>query len=264
MELKMNEMLLTNTLSTPMVYFNSCEVSEQNQLTNELKEHFNVGVTCLKNKTIIEAIQSFTKVIESDKTCIPAINNLGALYYSLGRISESIHFFEQAITKSPKNFQARYNLGTLYCLNKGFDLAQNQLLQAKAIVPQDPAINNNLALTYLSTNNRAEAALLFENIMQNHKNFDLAFHNYAHLLCQERKYEEAEKYYKQALEKNGNSALTLNDLACCYYQNNDLEKALALLYQITEATKFQFQPAIYNLGYIVMKKKLLPFEEYQK
>jgi tetratricopeptide (TPR) repeat protein len=269
------EMLLTNTLSTPMIYYNAYNYSpEEIELrygsikfgtAEDLKEYFEAGVNALQNKNTNMAISNFSKVTEMVPTFIPAVNNLGALYYSIGRLPESIHFFEQGIRKDPKNFQVRYNLGTLYCLNRNFQLAKDQLSQAKSLLPHDPAINNNLALSLLNLeDNSQEAIELFSDLTNKYNTFDIAFHNYGHILTQQKKYEEAITYYEQALEKNNNSIVTLNDMACCYYKKGNTEKALQILDNIITSSGNQFQPATYNLGYIVATKRLLPFEEYAK
>lgn len=267
------EMLLTNTLSTPMVYYNSYSYStEEIELrygaikfgtAEDLKEYFQTGVNALQNKNAQMAISNFSKVAEMVPAFIPAVNNLGALYYSIGRIPESIHFFEQGIQKDPKNFQVRYNLGTLYCLNRNFQLAKDQLSQAKSLLPSDPAINNNLALCLLNMENETgTAAELFSDLTHKFDKFDIAFHNYGYILTQQKKYDEAIEYYEKALKKNNNSIVTLNDIACCFYKKGNIEKALHILDDIIQKTAFQFQPAVYNLGYIVATKRLLPFDQY--
>lgn len=269
------EMLLTNTLSTPMIYYNAYNYSpEEIELrygaiklgtADDLKEYFQAGVNALQNKNTNMAISNFSKVSEMVPQFIPAVNNLGALYYSIGRLPESIHFFEQGIKKDPKNFQVRYNLGTLYCLNRNFQLAKDQLTQAKSLLPADPAINNNLALSLLNLEeNSQEAIQLFSDLTNKYNTFDIAFHNYGHVLTQQKQYDQAIEYYEKALEKNNNSIVTLNDMACCYYKNGNIEKALAILHTIIINSGYQFQPAIYNLGYIIATKRLLPFEEYTK
>jgi Flp pilus assembly protein TadD len=255
----MADMLLTNTLSTPMVYFNSYG-KDSEELSQEAKLAFDTGVRALERKVAGEAISSFTKVIHEKPNFAPAINNLGALYYSIGRVSESVYFLEDAIKKNPKDFQSRYNLGTLYCLNRGFEQAKNQLSQARALFPNDPAILNNLAISCLNMSQLEEASQLWQGIMDNYNKFDLAFHNYAHLLCQKEEYEQAEEYYKKAMDLNNQNVITANDLACCYYKSGKVQEAILLLTKIIESTAKGFQPAIYNLGYIAITEKLLPAE----
>ncbi len=268
------EMLLTNTLSTPMVYYNTYNYGpEEIELrygaikygtAEDLKEYFQAGVSALQNKNANVAISNFSKVVEMVPSFIPAVNNLGALYYTIGRLPESVHFFEQGIKKDPKNFQVRYNLGTLYCLNRNFQLAKDQLSQAKSLLPSDPAINNNLALSLLNLEGDVAAVELFSDLISKYDSFDVAFHNYGHILAKQKKYDEAIAYYEQALQKNNNSIVTQNDLACCYYKKGEIEKALSILDSIIQSSESQFQPAIYNLGYIVATKRLLPFEQYIK
>jgi tetratricopeptide (TPR) repeat protein len=272
---KTPEMLLTNTLSTPMIYYNAYNYSPEDielrygsikyGTAEDLKEYFQAGVSALQNKNTNMAISNFSKVNEMVSAFIPAVNNLGALYYSIGRLPEAVHFFEQGIKKDPKNFQLRYNLGTLYCLNRNFDLAKDQLNQAKSLLPADPAIINNLALSVLnSSNNIDEAKELLFDLKNKYESFDIAFHNYGHILTQQEKYDEAIENYEKALEKNNQSIVTLNDLACCYYRKGEVEKALNILDAIITKSENQFQPAIYNMGYIVATKRLLPFDQYIK
>jgi tetratricopeptide (TPR) repeat protein len=131
------ENLVSTTLSTPMVYYNSYHYSpEEIELrygaikfgsAEDLSEYFKAGVNALESKNLSMAISNFTKVAEMVPSFLPAINNLGTLYYNIGRLPEAIHFFEQGISKDPKNFQVRYNLGTLYCLNQNFQQAKDQL-----------------------------------------------------------------------------------------------------------------------------------------
>lgn len=260
-------MLLTNTLSTPMVYYNSSKYENEDIVLrygeikggdiDDLNGYFQAGVTSLESRNIQMAISNFSKVLDMVPLFLPALNNLGALYYNIGRIQEAIYFFDQGIRKDPKNFQLRYNLGTLYLLNKNFDLAKNELAQAKSLFPQDPAINNNLGLAFIGSNSKnTDIPEIFKEIIENNENFDIALHNYAHALYRDEKYEEALSYYKKALEKNKESVVTKNDLACCLYKNGSEEEAIDLLQNIAKETECQFQPAIYNLGYIVFDKNL--------
>lgn len=262
-----NDMLLTNTLSTPMVYYNSYNYTGEDIVlrygnikhgtTDDVAEYFKAGVVALQNKNIQMAISNFSKVVEMVPAFIPAVNNLGALYYSVGRIGEAIYYFEQGIKKDPKNFQVRYNIGTLYLMNKNFDLAKDQLIQAKSLVPEDPAISNNLALSIVSNDNKDESILILKELTEKFDMFDIAFHNYAHILCQKNFYDEAVDYYKKALSKNNDNVVTANDLACCYYKKGDVQESVNLLRHIIETTSYQFQPALYNLGYIVAKNQLI-------
>lgn len=261
-------MLLTNTLSTPMIYYNNVNYNYDDIILHygeiklgnidDFNGYFKAGVVALENRNIQMAISNFGKVIEMVSQFLPALNNLGALYYTIGRIQESIYFFEQGIRKDPKNFQLRYNLGTLYLLNKNFDLANNELSQARSLFPEDPAINNNLGLAFLGSNvKNTEIAELFKNIVEQNDNFDIALHNYAHVLCRSEKYNEAIECYQKVLDKNKNSLITKNDLACCLYKSGNNKEAIDLLQDIVTESKYSFQPAVYNLGFIVCEENLL-------
>lgn len=270
------DMLLTNTLSTPMVYYVSYNDSSEDislkygnikfGSSTDVSDFFSAGVSALKDKNVTLAINNFSKVVEMVPNFIPAMNNLGALYYSMGRVPESIYFFEQGIKKDPKNFQMRYNLGTLYCLNKNFDLAKEQLVQAKSLVPNDIAIDNNLALSLLnlSLENNSQVIGMFEKIIERDENFDIAFHNYAHVLVRAEQYDKAIEFYEKALRKNNNSYVTLNDYACCLYKQGNLKKAIGIFHDIIMGTEYQFQTALHNLGYIVTKDSLLDFDAMKK
>jgi Tfp pilus assembly protein PilF len=264
------DMLLTNTLSTPMVYYVSYpDTAEDISLkyggikfgtAADIADFFNAGVSALKNKNVGLAVNNFSKILEMVPNFVPAMNNLAALYHSIGRTPESIYCFEQGLKKDPKNFQMRYNLGTLYCLNSNYDLAKEQLMQAKSLLPNDVAIENNLALSLLDSEDILEAKNILENVIEKNENFDIAFHNYAHLLGRAGEYDKAVEFYHKALEKNNKSYVTLNDLACCLYKQGKVADAIALFNKIAGETNYQFTAALHNLGYIVAKNNLLDFD----
>ena len=91
-------------LSTPMVYFNSYG-KDSEELSQEAKVAFDAGVRALE-KSSWRRITSFTKVIHENRFT-PAINNLGALYYSIGRVSQSVYFWK-TIKKESKIFSLQF------------------------------------------------------------------------------------------------------------------------------------------------------------
>ena len=172
------DLLFTNAISTPMVYYVSYgEKPEEIRMKYgeiqkgteaDLKSFFDAGVVAMKNKNVSAAIGNFMKVVEMVPGFLPAVNNLGALYSSVGQIREAVYFFEEGIKKDPKNFQVRYNLGTLHCLNKNFNEAKGQLLQAKSLFQNEPALNNNLGLTFFGLDKEsAESQEIFATLTEN-------------------------------------------------------------------------------------------------
>ncbi len=87
-----------------------------------------------------------------------ARNNLAAEFVRQGRLDEAVPIFQSVLLDRPDYWLANYNFGYLNYRLKRFDQAQDYLLRAIALNPNDADEHAYLGLTYFHENKFAEAA----------------------------------------------------------------------------------------------------------
>ena len=123
---------------------------------------FNLGNYYSNKGDVINAEKNYNKAIEFDSLFYPAKANLAMLYYNSGKLKESEDLFLDLIKKNPKYTEANYSLGLLYAEQKRFDKAVLQLEIAAIKTISNARIYYNLGLLYQYLNDftKAEEALL--------------------------------------------------------------------------------------------------------
>jgi Tfp pilus assembly protein PilF len=244
--------LLTNTLSTPFVYFNQAD-----SLENEYaKDNFDCGVRAMNKSDVNFALKCFTDALKDAPDSFHVINNIAAFYGSYGRTSDSAKFFETGISKHPKNAQLRYNYGTLLYMNNAYKDAQRQLEQAHSLDAKNIPILNNLALSHLFLGETERAQEVLNETIAIDSTFDIAHHNIAHALMRKNEFEKAIESFQKAISisKNNNS-MSYNDMGCCYChlrKTNDAVECFKKSYELDN----NFRLPCYNLGCIAMTNNI--------
>jgi Tfp pilus assembly protein PilF len=103
-----------------------------------------VGVKALREDDRDRAADRFLGAIAADETYGPAHNNLGLLHYEQGNLYEAVLAFEQAMDLMPQDPAVYYNLAlTLESAGKVFE-ATELYTQAVAMDPTNPMFLGNL------------------------------------------------------------------------------------------------------------------------
>ena len=88
-------------------------IDDQPNISNA---HVNLGILFVKDKSLIEAENSFIQALKINPENIYALNQLGILYRQQGNFSESKSAYEKAINIESDYAFAHLNLGILYDL----------------------------------------------------------------------------------------------------------------------------------------------------
>lgn len=86
---------------------------------------------------------------------------LGYIYHLESNHKSAIYHYKRSIKKNPKNWQAYYNLGTLYATLGDFESAKKALNRALEL-NDSPSIRNNLAYTHFMLGDICEALWHFQ------------------------------------------------------------------------------------------------------
>ena len=103
------------------------------------RQHFERGDYALAEK-------DFRTAVERNPTDGPSWTGLAASYDQLGRFDLADRAYDQAVKFSGQTFEVLNDLGFSYMLRGDKSRARSMFDRAKALRPNDPVVNNNLAL----------------------------------------------------------------------------------------------------------------------
>lgn len=166
------------------------------------EERARLGLGYLKNGNYERAMLNLNKAIEHDKRYGPAHHYLGILYSRLGEYEKADEHYRDAIYYSENDYDLYNNYGTFLCSQKRYKEGERQLLEvlANPVYPRKDQLYENLGL------------------------------------CVEPKpdLEEAEKYYRKALQLNPRLPSSLLAMARISFSQDNFLGARAFLARYAE------------------------------
>ncbi len=83
------------------------------------KDFFRLATLYARRKDWVRAEKHYLKAIELNPNFVKAYNNLGNVYFHLGKLDKAVKYYEKASKIAPEYLNVRINLGFAY-LKKGF------------------------------------------------------------------------------------------------------------------------------------------------
>ncbi len=183
-----------------------------------------------------------------------------ALLLFIPLFGNKIQEYQSTLSKSPKNFDALFNIGIEYFKAQEYTQAIEHLNKARELEPQHAQIYFNLGLVYMALDNYAQAATHFEKAINQNTHYgkayyflaqtyqklkqdDAALTNYqkalsyspdnvecllstARLLRNQNKTDQAIQAYQNAIKVDPKHIITLFDLAYLYTSIEKYEDAI--------------------------------------
>ena len=131
-----------------------------NQAVNSQKAHELDPVNKLLDEgKVDDAWREVNKILENDPNNIVAKNVKGnVLGRGYGRLDDAIKIFEEIVAEQPDFSSAWENMGIAYAIKRDFTQAENCLLHALELSPDNDNIKLNLYYMYTDKGDEAEAA----------------------------------------------------------------------------------------------------------
>lgn len=171
--------------------------------TNDIAQsNLNLGIAYLRTGDFDRALEKLEKAQEADKKYPPIYNALGVLYQQLGNKVKAESFYKQALDLNGSDSSTLNNYGQFLCQESRFDEAEAAFLKAA---------DNPLYTTP-----------------------EIAFSNAGSCAMKEGKLDVAEKYYRDALEKNPRVAIALLQMAEISYATGNSLSARGYLQRYLE------------------------------
>ncbi|MGW8257179.1 MAG: tetratricopeptide repeat protein, partial [Thermoguttaceae bacterium] len=199
-----------------------------------------------QNKLYCDAPTLYRATLQKNPKCWILHNNLGALMFQSGRVSEAIEHYHVALRENPDYADAHNNLGYALSQTGRVREAIRHYKTALRLKPVFPEVNNNLGLALAKAGHLPEAIVQYRLALRL-QNDNPVFHlNLANALDEMNQETEAINHFKIALRLNPAYADAYNNLAVAFYKTDRLSEAIACLRQAIKL-KSNNVDAYYNL-----------------
>ena len=174
--------------------------------------HYYSGICYERLNQVEKAIAAYQKTIELKPDHLDAYNNLGNLLTQQGQFAEAETIYRQAIEINSNHFGSYLNLGNLFLLQNQFQLAKTIYQQGLTLIPDQPDILHNLALT--------------DEIEKNPIPY---YRSFGDRLYQLGNYEAAIAEYQKILNLQAGDVDLYEKINHCYWQLNQPNDAIEIL-----------------------------------
>lgn len=145
-----------------------------------------------------EAIRWYNEALCRKPNFRPAIKQLAAALINGGQYARAAGILQNALARPPADDALLSDLGNAYSHQKLLDRAQQALLRALEMNPDQPEAQNLLGLVAIQKSNPTEAEARFRGAISDQPTFAEAHNNLADLLTSASKVEEAQYHVKKA------------------------------------------------------------------
>jgi tetratricopeptide (TPR) repeat protein len=174
-----------------------------------------------------------------------AHNNIGLVYYSLGRNAEAIEEFNQAIKIRPDYAESHTNLGVIYGRLGRCTEAMEAHKQAIKLNPDLVFAYNNLGVAFSGLGRWQDAVEAFGQAIKLKPSLATAHNNLGIAYTRLGRYQDALEAHKQAIKIKPDYAEAHYNLGNAYLAIGDKNSALAE-YNILKSLNLQFADNLFN------------------
>ena len=142
-----------------------------------------------------------------------AHNNLGNIYFRIGRMDEAMEHYQKALAIHPQYELAHNNLGLVLLQRERVEEAIIQYQKAMEIQPDIDEAKNNLGVGFLQKGQLNEAIVYYQKAVQLQPRNAAFQNNLGYALSQKGEVREAVAHYQESLEIQPQNAITCKNLA---------------------------------------------------
>jgi len=175
----------------------------------------------LRKKDYDSLIRGAKKAVAENKLKAPFYNLLGVAYMATGNIEEAKINFKAAYNDRKDNPAPLKNLVNIYIREGKPETAENLLKDHNRLFPTETETRMILGNLYLFTGKPDQALTLFQRVAELAPQSYEAYQRMAIVNGNKGDIASAVKNYKKAIELNPDDAISLNDLASIYAEQND-------------------------------------------
>ena len=189
------------------------------------------GLVWIVSFVLMVGLLSCAASMEKKRAQAKASRELGEAYMRQGSNTEALKEMLKAEELNPEDHLTQNDLGLIYMSKYRYDLAGKHFKKALDIKPDYAAAKNNLGTVYLAQEDWHAAIKTFKSLEGNllyatpHyplSNLGLAYYNLE-------EYQNAERYYRKALDLEPNFPIALRGLGRTYIAMGNIPDAVSVL-----------------------------------
>ncbi|KAM3142477.1 hypothetical protein pb186bvf_005379 [Paramecium bursaria] len=230
------------------------QIKQQEQLEDQ---HFTEGLMYMESENYDQAIMSFKKAIQLQKTFDYAYYQMGLAYFELAKYEQALVMFEKAIEINKKDLEYFVKAGLTYLNLERYN---------EAIIMEDKALQLDPNLwyayfikgkSYQKLKNYSSAIQIFNKSIQLKKDWPLSHYNLGLCYFEKQQYENAVIAYKAAIDlKNDDPEYFIECARALYDLKNYTDPAIEMCFKAIQLDDKSFKPFFY-LGLLYQQKNSL-------
>jgi tetratricopeptide (TPR) repeat protein len=214
------------------------------------------GNDVLVKGNVTVARQKFEEALKYNPKNSPAYFGLAEVYSEMDRDPDAILNYEKALAADKDLTEIYVPLGILYYQQGEIAKAENLLMKAMAIAPNDPQTQFFLGLIRYSQNENDAALVAFNKAKTLDPTYAEAFFQSGETLFRLKKYREAIEDYKKATELKANYMDALMGLGASYFQIDSYPEAVAAYKQAERLKSDNIEVLVKSRRYVSSDGKL--------
>lgn len=191
-----------------------------------------LGLFCIEEKKISEAIDYFQKAQTLEENNSEYAHNLASAYFLNGWFDEALKYFNKAIGLAPNNLSYHYSLAYLFYHKKTYECALKELDLIKKINPEhEPSLILN-SMIIAQKGDLFSAKKQLDDIISNNKNDDFAYYALSQVERELSRLDSAKKAINHAIKIKPDSLEYLSELVEIELEQKQYDEALKLANKI--------------------------------
>jgi tetratricopeptide (TPR) repeat protein len=164
--------------------------------------YFNMGLILFDETNLDEALRYLRRAVELNPSDTQFLTELGHLYLEMEREDEALKLFSQAVKRDPEDPQVDFHLGHYFLYKKGKPRSAVKYYgQGLKKDPEDQFALADLAMAHWVLGNRRKTLEIQHLLQKKPRLMPYTISRLVHLSVQMGKYENALKYYHEALSQ---------------------------------------------------------------
>lgn len=211
----------------------------------------NLGIVYYAQGQFAKAAQAYQTVISQQPEYIDAYYNLGLALQQQAQFTEAAESFQQLLHQAPEHFAARFQLGRVRMQQEKFDAAIEIFLAVENNYPHHFETQCNLATCYLHTSQLAQACEHYQKALALTPTDTQILFNLGIIYTQLGQLDTAIQYYQKALQIDADLFAAHNNIGVAFLAKHHVPFALQ---HFQEAARIQPHNAAVNYAVTMLSQ----------